>query len=844
LRFVARSLNPVRAIVDARRAGRLLRSVHSMRNVLLGAALLFTLTAAVAAAPPPEPHHALVKVQLDSPAQIRELVKRHLDVVRGETPLEPYVVARPGDFAILNQTGLRWQIVHADLETFYADRARAEGHLDDMGGYKTYSEIAAELDSMHVHYPSLTTAKFSVGTTGEGRALWCLKISDNPEVDEDEPELLYNGLIHAREPAGMEIVIYFMNYLLSHYGTDSEATDLVNTREFFFIPCMNPDGYEYNRLTNPSGGGMWRKNRRNNGDGSYGVDLNRNWGLTWGIDNDGSSPVPSDEDYRGTAAFSELETAACRDFINSRHFSGSIDYHTYSDLVLIPWGTSYWGGTGRTADDPVFRLIADSMSSAISRVNGASYSMGTPWELLYNTNGGSFDWEYGDTLLHQKMYSVTTEAGNSSDGFWPPPSRILPLCAENLAANLFYARYAGTLHQGDPHITASPGQIEVSLVPDEQVTRQLVVNNSGTRNLYYAVGFGGSSVLTDTGGPDAFGYRWWDSNDPCGPFFHWLPISSLGTQLTFGSTDGDAVRGPYSLGFSFPFYGQIYDRVWISANGWISFTDSAYTNPANRMLPSSSAPAAAICAWWDDLKPQLSGTNVRFWSNGADSAAVHYENVRAGTAPSQGTYNFQILLTTRGDVKIFYGDMGTIRLNSATIGIQDHTRTRGLTVLYNQLGVGSNEARRFALGPRWVAAAPAKGMIPPGHSDTLSVLFDGSALCGDPSTASLILRNDDMSNPFVSVRLAAGYGALEPPAELTAAAGPNGVQLRWRSSSHASGYLVDRADDWSGPFVNFAITADTVFTDTSAYTAGGLRFYQVRASSQPFRFTSDLPTVR
>jgi hypothetical protein len=800
-----------------------------LQRAWLCAFLLLALTAS--AAPPLEPHHALVKIRLKSRDQMRALFQHHLDVVCGETPLAPLVVARPRDLVVLDQIGVRWEIVHADLERFYADRARAEGHLDDMGGFKTYAEIAAQLDSMHARYPSLTTAKFSVGTSLEGRQLWCLKISDNPTVDEDEPELFYNALIHAREPAGMEVVIYFMNYLLDHYATDPLVADLVNTREFFFVPCVNPDGYEYNRLNYPSGGGPWRKNRRHNGDGSYGVDLNRNWGYTWGLDNIGSSPFPNDETYRGTAAFSEPETAALRDFINSRHFAGSLDYHTFSNLVLFPWSTSNFQGNGLCVDDPEFRLLADSVSTAISRVNGASYRMGTPWEILYNTNGGSFDWEYGDTTLHRKMYSLTTEVGNSDDGFWPPPSRILPLCLENLAANLFFARYAGTLHQGTPQMSVSPAEIEVSLLPDERTIRQLLVSNTGMRDLVYRLTFNSGTVVNDTGGPDDYGYRWQDSHETCGPAFEWLPISSLGTPLTFGSGAGDSVRGPFALGFGFTFYGQNYDRIWISANGWISFTDSLFTNPLNQYLPTVEAPAASICAWWDDLLPQLTGTNVRFWSNGADSAAVHYENVRAGSSPNQGTYNFQILLTTRGDIRIFYGSMGTIRLNSATIGIQDHTRTRGLTILYNHTGVGSNEARRFSFGPRWVSVNPTAGVVPPGQSGTLSVLFNGSVLCGDPSQTVLVLRNNDITQAAFNVPLTAAITTLVPPARLTAAPLPTGLRLRWNSVLAADSYRVERAAQWEGPFSTLAVTADTVVVDSAAYGQDGPLYYQVRSVS-------------
>ena len=143
-----------------------------------------------------------------------------------------------------------------------------------MGGYYTLAEVIEELDSMKLLFPNLLSTKLSIGTSIEGRPIYMVKISNNPNVNEDEPELLYTALHHAREPEGMMQMIFYMYYLLENYGTNPEVTCLVDNREIFFIPVVNPDGYEYNRQTNPNGGGMWRKNRRNNGGGIYGVDLN------------------------------------------------------------------------------------------------------------------------------------------------------------------------------------------------------------------------------------------------------------------------------------------------------------------------------------------------------------------------------------------------------------------------------------------------------------------------------------------------------------------------------------------------------------------------------------------
>ncbi len=94
--------------------------------------------------------------------------------------------------------------------------------------------------------------------------------------------MLYTALTHAREPASVQQLLYFMYYILENYGVDDEITDIVDNTELYFVPCVNPDGYVYNQMESPQGGGMWRKNRRNNGDGSFGVDLNRNFGYKWG----------------------------------------------------------------------------------------------------------------------------------------------------------------------------------------------------------------------------------------------------------------------------------------------------------------------------------------------------------------------------------------------------------------------------------------------------------------------------------------------------------------------------------------------------------------------------------
>src|SRR3990167_4545160 len=183
-----------------------------------------------------------------------------------------------------------------------------------MGGFYTFNEVVAQLDTMRLLYPNLITVKDSTGSSIEGRTIWAVKISDNPDVNENEPQVFYNALTHANEQQGMMTVLYFMYYLLENYGTDPEVTYLVDNRELYFVPVINPDGYAYNEQISPNGGGMWRKSRRNNGGGIFGVDLNRNYGFNWGYDNIGSSPYPQEWNYRGAGPFSEPESQAIRNF--------------------------------------------------------------------------------------------------------------------------------------------------------------------------------------------------------------------------------------------------------------------------------------------------------------------------------------------------------------------------------------------------------------------------------------------------------------------------------------------------------------------------------------------------
>lgn len=306
-------------------------------------------------------------------------------------------------------------------------------NLGSMGGFYTYQEFIDEIDAMAAQYPSLISAKAAISTfqSHEGRPIYYLKISDNPNTDEAEPEILYTSVHHAREPNSLSEVIFYMWYLLENYTTSEEIQFLVNNSEMYFVPMVNPDGYIYNETTNPNGGGMWRKNRKNNGDGTYGVDLNRNYSYGWGTT--GVSFNTSNDTYPGTGAFSEPETQAMKWFCEHRDFTFAFNAHTYANDILHPIGTT-------AAEFAVDHDYFQAFTAYMVQYNGYTRMKSSD---LYPASGDSDDYMYKvDTVVKPKIFAMTPEVSNTSGGFWPASSEITGICQDMVFPNLMLTHLA------------------------------------------------------------------------------------------------------------------------------------------------------------------------------------------------------------------------------------------------------------------------------------------------------------------------------------------------------------------------------------------------------------------
>ncbi|MCX8094870.1 MAG: M14 family zinc carboxypeptidase [Caldisericia bacterium] len=300
---------------------------------------------------------------------------------------------------------------------------------EDSTGYHKLSDVIEKLNFYSERYKEITELKL-IGKTFENREIYALKISTKDI--KDKPKILIVGCHHAREWMSVEIPIKIIEYLLLNFENNEEVKNWIKNYEIWIIPVLNPDGFDYSINSNR----MWRKNRVINLDNSRGVDNNRNYGYMWGL-SDGSSGIPSSETYRGKAPFSELENIAIREFVYENPPSITLSYHSFSELILYPWGY-----TSEPPQDKEFlEKIAVEMAKTTGSPNDNDYP--GPYDyypmqssFLYPTSGDLTDFLYGDL----GTFAYTIEL-NSVQEFFDPPSELIEPTWEQTKGIFFVAMY-------------------------------------------------------------------------------------------------------------------------------------------------------------------------------------------------------------------------------------------------------------------------------------------------------------------------------------------------------------------------------------------------------------------
>jgi serine protease AprX len=320
------------------------------------------------------------------------------------------------------------------------------------------------------------------------------------------------------------------------------------------------------------------------------------------------------------------------------------------------------------------------------------------------------------------------------------------------------------LSTGQAGLVAVPDTFFFSMTPGADTSRtSFTIRNPGSDTLHYAINEGTGSLETEApavarsttqqtghdlakgavdpptgespdahGGPDAFGYRWIDSDEPGGPVFSWFDISTIGTPVTVWTGTDDDGHAIVPLPFAFPFYGTSFTQLKITTNGFVSFdvisTDHAYSNSA---IPTSAEPNLSVYPWWDDLDLGSGGT-VHYYNDAAHQRfIIQYTNVPHYGTTTPGLYTFQVLLQASGGILVQYLNMQQT-LNSSTVGIENGGGTVGLQVVYNAAYVHNNLAILFSTDLlTWASTNPTRGVIAPGDSAAVELRIHPAGLRTD-----------------------------------------------------------------------------------------------------------------
>jgi len=335
--------------------------------------------------------------------------------------------------------------VQDHLDEWFRDSMNREaaGWFDD---YHNLDDTFAWWNDLANQYSSFVKWNASIGVTGEGRNMPALEISYSKS---NKPWIYYQCQIHAREWISGATCQYIVNQLLKEVtGGNPTIVNYLSNFNMAIVPVVNPDGYQWTWASDR----LWRKNRRVNGaacqnDASSrccGVDLNRNYDDHWG--GGGSSADPCSDTFRGPSAASEPEVKATQNYIRALQTSapvyGSIDWHSYSQLILRPYGWT-------RADSPseaALSALGSAMAAAIKSVHGKNYVSEKSID-LYVTTGTANDYFYGDIVTSTNSgyynygYTIELRPTTAVPGFQLPPSEIIPTGEECYQATLAFFDY-------------------------------------------------------------------------------------------------------------------------------------------------------------------------------------------------------------------------------------------------------------------------------------------------------------------------------------------------------------------------------------------------------------------
>ncbi len=463
--------------------------------------------------------------------------------------------------------------------------------------YKQLNDITDYINNIVNLRPDMASTSV-IGQSWEGRDLFAITISAPDTIENplaNRPVIFIFSTVHAREWIAPMTTTYYASKFIQDYDTNPRIHAILDSARIVIIPIGNPDGYTFSWTDQR----YWRKTRRENANGSYGVDINRNWGYEWG--GSGSSGSSGSDTYRGTDPFSEPETRTIRDFAKSfgDQLAAHMEYHSYSQLVMYPWGYS------RNAEVPepdptYFDHISSEIVTNIESVHGKRYIAQQASD-LYPHAGNSPDWFYGELDIP----SMLIELRPANSDFNPDPINILPCAQENYAGIQHYIeRVLEPVSFWHNNYPTYPSAYEFTLRLTAIDSRETIDPASVT--LYARIGSDNPYKPTPMLRDGLADYTVHFPQLPCGDIieYYFQVATTIENTYTFPP---DGAQNPYTMQSEEPVTSTI-DTLEIES-GWIvgSDTDTATAGIWTRMDPQGTGiqpeddhtPSGTIC-WVTD----------------------------------------------------------------------------------------------------------------------------------------------------------------------------------------------------------------------------------------------------
>lgn len=341
--------------------------------------------------------------------------------------IESEIIVNESALSWLNENEVNYAVLVDDLkQKIDAENQRMNSLRSQRDGddwymiYRTYEEV---MDKMSELTSSSSIANLvDLGNSYEGRSIKGIKISTGGA---DKPAVFFNGCQHAREWISPMATTYLAESLLQNYNEDEFTSALLNLVDVYIVPIVNPDGYVYSHTSDR----YWRKNRQPNSDSScVGTDLNRNWDADWNGGESTSTSACSDI-YVGTEPFSAVEASLLKTYMESiPNLQGHLDIHSYSALVLGPWGYS----NSETPDHAEVVSLGNVMNDAITNTHNYPFTFGTGDAngSIYLASGTMPDWSYDELGALGYTFELRPNSP-SGGGFELPEDQIVAACEEN-----------------------------------------------------------------------------------------------------------------------------------------------------------------------------------------------------------------------------------------------------------------------------------------------------------------------------------------------------------------------------------------------------------------------------